>query len=143
MPKKVWLFVLGVAIGAIPTYVAWNQEVRALQSITRPLADKNAKLERDNQDLRQALGDGMRYDRHALSACVLNAAARATAIGAYARGDTMVQQEAAAFDPLRPIIVRNRAAGASRILELLLAESTRLGDACVEASRVATPPLPK
>ncbi|QEI06856.1 hypothetical protein FXN63_14190 [Pigmentiphaga aceris] len=145
MPKKVWLFVLGVAVGAVPTYVGWNREVRELQSITKPLADKSAKLERDNQDLRLALGDGtsLRYDRQALSTCMMTGANRATAIGAYARGAAMVPQEAAAFEPLRSIVVRNRDAGASRILELLVAESARLGDACIDASRVNTPPLPK
>ena len=145
MAKKIWLFVLGVAIGAVPTYVGWNREVRELQSLTQPLADKNAKLERDNQYLRLALGDGTvgRHDRRMLSMCMLAGATRAAAIGTYKRGDTMVPTEAAAFAPLRPIVVRNREAGAEKIAALLVDESLRLDERCIDESKVPAPVIPR
>lgn len=145
MTKGVWLFVLGVAVGAVPTYIGWNMEVRELQGVTRPLAEKNAKLERDNQYFRQALGDGTsgRYDKQSLSSCMVNGSTRASAIATYARGDTMAPPEAAAFAPLRSIVVRNREAGVSKIVALLEAESARLDEQCIDASKVPAPALPK
>jgi len=145
MAKKVWLFVLGVAVGAVPTYLGWNQEVRALQSQTQPLADKNAKLERDNQYLRLALGDGTigRYDRKLLSLCLQGGVARAGAIGTYRRGESMTPQETAAFAPLRPIVVRNREAGADKIVALLADESLRLDERCMDESKAPAPVIPR
>jgi len=145
MAKKFWLFVLGVAVGAVPTYVGWNREVRALQSLTQPLADKNAKLERDNQYLRLALGDGTvgRYDRTLLSACLQAGAARTAAIGTYKRTEAMPPQETAAFAPLRPIVVRNREAGAEKIVALLTEEAARLDERCIDESKVPAPVIPR
>jgi len=145
MAKKIWLFVLGVAVGAVPTYVGLNKEVRALQSQTQPLADKNARLERDNQYLRLALGDGTvgRYDRKLLSACLQAGATRTAAIGTYRRGDAMSPLESAAFAPLRPIVVRNREAGAEKIAALLAEESARLDERCVDESKAPAPVIPR
>ena len=145
MAKKIWLFVLGVAVGAVPTYVGWNREVRGLQGITQPLADQNAKLERDNQYLRAALGDGTvgRHDRRMLSMCMQAGATRAAAIGSYKRGDAMAPSEAAAFAPLRPIVVRNREMGVDKIATLLLDESLRLDERCLDESKVPAPVIPR